>query len=139
MTPTQARKILHKRVPIAAVHWNVLDAKYRLLDVHPLEAVATLINALLTEPPTVVRAREKLLRAALRAEVDFLTFERDEARENLAAALARAEKAEGALATVEDVLAELIDIGRVHFARGPRMGHWDEALAAVRAARKEKK
>lgn len=70
MTPTQARKILHKRVPIAAVHWNVLDAKYRLLDVHPLEAVATLINALLTEPPAVVRAREKLLRAALRAKLD---------------------------------------------------------------------
>lgn len=69
MTPTQARKILRGIVPLNNDSY-VLRYKDGYLSRVVREAVATFINALLTEPPAVVRAREKLLRAALHAKLD---------------------------------------------------------------------
>jgi hypothetical protein len=40
------------------------------------------------------------------------------------------------LQLAKELIVELIDIGRVHFTRGPRTKHWDEGLATVRAALK---
>lgn len=106
-------------------------------------------------------ARLGLQLEALRAEVDFLTLERDEARENLTAATARAEKAAranemltaqlaAARSRVETVKGALSRISLAAeewqqtrdadpFDTMRRIQHEaNEGLAAIRAARKEK-
>jgi len=75
MTPTQARKILRGIVPISASDWcEMMDRKESALSLVEIGAVATLINALLSEPPAVVRARERLLSAAMRTTDSTITW-----------------------------------------------------------------
>ena len=77
MTPAQARKILRGLVPLGDDGYILRYGNGLFLNRDACDAVATLINALLAEPPAVMRARERLLSAALRVDLNNLPTRKD--------------------------------------------------------------
>jgi hypothetical protein len=77
MTPAQARKILRGLVPLKNGDFELENEGGFELTGYQRDAVATLINALLAEPPAVMRARERLLSAALRVDLNNLPTRKD--------------------------------------------------------------
>ena len=75
MTPTQARKILSRIAPLKGDEYILRDTSGLYLDRDARDAVATLINALLAEPPAVERALKRLLLAAMKVTNSTITWD----------------------------------------------------------------
>ena len=75
MTPAQARKILRGLVPLKNGDFELENEGGFELTGYQRDAVATLINALLAEPPAVERALKRLLLAAMKVTNSTITWD----------------------------------------------------------------